>query len=172
MLPNVGAQELLIIFVIALVIVGPRKLPELGRALGRGLNELKKLQDEVRDMVKFDLNDDVVESTPRMSLPAESEAVAGPADTDDDDDDDEDADPPPHPAEITHSQRVFELAEQERAAEAAESAPEPEPESAETVAPAPEPEPATPTGDDSPWIYDVMDDDEPDVTQPPVGSVE
>ena len=119
MLPNVGAQELLIIFVIALVIVGPRKLPELGRALGRGLNELKKLQDEVRDMVKFDLNDDAVESTPRMSLPAESEAVAEPA---------------------------------------------------ETVEPAPEPE--TQAADDEPWIYDVMDDDEPDVTQPPVGSVE
>jgi Sec-independent protein translocase protein TatA len=152
------------------VIVGPRKLPELGRALGRGLNELKKLQDEVRDMVKFDLNDDVVESTPRMSLPAESEAVAEPADTDND----EDADPAPHPAEITHSQRVFDLAEQERAAGASESALESEP--AETIEPAqePEPEPApeTQTADDSPWIYDVMDDDEPDVTQPPVGSVE
>jgi len=166
MLPNVGAQELLIIFVIALVVVGPRKLPELGRALGRGLNELKKLQDEVRDMVKFDLNDDAVESTPRMSLPAESEAVAEPAE--DDDDADEDADPAPHPAEITHSQRVVELAEQERVAEATEPAREPEP--AETVEPAPEPE--TQAADDEPWIYDVMDDDEPDVTQPPVGSVE
>ena len=172
MLPNVGAQELLIIFVIALVIVGPRKLPELGRALGRGLNELKKLQDEVRDMVKFDLNDDVVESTPRMSLPAESEAVTDPADIDDDDDADEDADPPAPPAEMTHSQRVVELAEQERAAEASESAPEPEP--VETVEPTPvaEPQTETQTADDSPWIYDVMDDDEPDVTQPPVGSVE
>ena len=58
MLPNVGAPELLVIFFIALIVVGPRRLPELGRALGRGLNEFKKIQDEVRDMVKFDLSDD------------------------------------------------------------------------------------------------------------------
>lgn len=164
MLPNVGAQELLIIFLIALVIVGPRKLPELGRALGRGLNELKKLQDEVRDMVKFDLNDDVAEPTPRMSLPAGADAMAELTDPDGD----EDADTAPHPHEITHSQRVVELAEQERAAEAAD--PEPEPGSAETVAPAPVAE--TPTADDPPWTYDVMDDDEPDVPQPPARSAE
>jgi len=51
-----GAQELLIILVIALVIVGPQRLPELTRSFGRGLREFRKIQDEVKDMVKIDLN--------------------------------------------------------------------------------------------------------------------
>lgn len=51
-----GAQELLIILVIALVIVGPQRLPELSRSVGRGLREFRKIQDEVKDMVKIDLN--------------------------------------------------------------------------------------------------------------------
>ena len=51
-----GAQELLIILVIALVVVGPQRLPELSRSVGRGLREFRKIQDEVKDMVKIDLN--------------------------------------------------------------------------------------------------------------------
>lgn len=51
-----GAQELLIILVIALVVVGPLRLPELSRSVGRGLREFRKIQDEVKDMVKIDLS--------------------------------------------------------------------------------------------------------------------
>jgi sec-independent protein translocase protein TatA len=53
---NIGPPELLLIFVIALVIVGPQRLPELGRTVGKGLREFRKMQDEVKDMVKVDLN--------------------------------------------------------------------------------------------------------------------
>jgi len=53
---NIGTPELLVILIIALVIVGPRRLPEIGRQVGKGLREFRKVQDEVRDMVKFDLN--------------------------------------------------------------------------------------------------------------------
>ncbi|MGZ4133235.1 MAG: twin-arginine translocase TatA/TatE family subunit [Actinomycetota bacterium] len=52
---NVGPQELLIILLIALIVVGPQKLPELSRQIGRGLREFKRVQDEVKDMVKLDL---------------------------------------------------------------------------------------------------------------------
>jgi sec-independent protein translocase protein TatB len=55
---GVGTQELLVILVIALVVVGPQKLPELARAIGRGMRELRKMQDEVTDMVRVDLNPD------------------------------------------------------------------------------------------------------------------
>jgi Tat protein translocase TatB subunit len=55
---NIGTQELLVILAIALVVVGPRRLPEISRTIGRVMNELRKVQDEVRDMVKFDLSDD------------------------------------------------------------------------------------------------------------------
>ena len=53
---NIGTQELLVILVLALVVVGPQKLPELARSIGRGMREFRKMQDEVKDMVKVDLN--------------------------------------------------------------------------------------------------------------------
>ena len=39
---NVGPMELVIILAIALIVLGPRKLPEVGRSLGRGMREFKK----------------------------------------------------------------------------------------------------------------------------------
>jgi TatA/E family protein of Tat protein translocase len=41
--------ELIIIFVIALIIFGPRKLPELGKSLGRSLSEFKRASNELRN---------------------------------------------------------------------------------------------------------------------------
>jgi len=52
---NIGPDKILIILVVAMIVVGPKRLPELGRAVGRGLNELRKLQAEAKDMVQFDL---------------------------------------------------------------------------------------------------------------------
>jgi Tat protein translocase TatB subunit len=56
---NIGPPELLLIIVIALVVVGPQRLPELGRTIGRGLREFRKVQDEVKDMVNTGLDDDL-----------------------------------------------------------------------------------------------------------------
>jgi sec-independent protein translocase protein TatB len=55
---NVGPQELLLILLIALIVVGPSRLPALSRQIGRGLREFRKVQDEVKDMVRFDLDAD------------------------------------------------------------------------------------------------------------------
>jgi sec-independent protein translocase protein TatB len=60
---NIGPSELLVILVLALVVVGPQRLPELSRQIGRGLREFRKMQDEVKDMVKLDLSEDT--PTPR-----------------------------------------------------------------------------------------------------------
>jgi Tat protein translocase TatB subunit len=60
---NIGPQELVLILVVALVIVGPKKLPELARAIGRGMNEFRKIQDEVKDLVTFDLGIDLDDLT-------------------------------------------------------------------------------------------------------------
>ena len=40
-MPNIGPMELIIVLVIALLILGPKKLPEAGRSLGKGMREFK-----------------------------------------------------------------------------------------------------------------------------------
>ena len=40
-MPNIGPMELIIVLVIALIILGPRKLPDVGRSLGNGMREFK-----------------------------------------------------------------------------------------------------------------------------------
>jgi sec-independent protein translocase protein TatA len=52
MLGSIGMPELIVIFVIALMIFGPRKLPELGRALGQTMNEFRKGMNNVRDTIE------------------------------------------------------------------------------------------------------------------------
>ena len=44
----IGLPELVIIFVVALIIFGPRKLPELGRSLGKSIQEFKRASNELR----------------------------------------------------------------------------------------------------------------------------
>jgi TatA/E family protein of Tat protein translocase len=45
---DIGFPELLVIFAIALIVFGPQKLPELGKALGKALREFKKTTEEVK----------------------------------------------------------------------------------------------------------------------------
>jgi sec-independent protein translocase protein TatA len=55
-MPNIGLPEILIVLVIALIVFGPRRLPEMGRSLGRGIREFKdsltgKDDDDVPDEI-------------------------------------------------------------------------------------------------------------------------
>jgi sec-independent protein translocase protein TatA len=52
MFGSIGMPELVIIFVIALIIFGPRKLPELGKSLGRSINEFKRASNELRSTLE------------------------------------------------------------------------------------------------------------------------
>ena len=49
MFGSIGMPELVIILMIALIIFGPRKLPELGRSLGKSLGEFKRASNELRN---------------------------------------------------------------------------------------------------------------------------
>ena len=49
-MPNVGPMELIIILAIALIVLGPKKLPEVGRSVGRGMRDFKEsLSGDSRD---------------------------------------------------------------------------------------------------------------------------
>ncbi len=59
---GIGMPELIIIAVIALVVIGPQKFPEMLRSLGRGMAELKKASNEIKTSVQSEM-DKVAEET-------------------------------------------------------------------------------------------------------------
>jgi len=48
---DLGIQELIVIFVVALIVFGPKRLPELGKTLGKGLFELKKAMEGIKEQM-------------------------------------------------------------------------------------------------------------------------
>jgi Tat protein translocase TatB subunit len=55
---NLGPAEILVILVLALVVFGPKRLPEVGRQVGGALREIRKVQDTVRTEINAALQDD------------------------------------------------------------------------------------------------------------------
>lgn len=55
---GIGMQELIIIAIIALLIVGPKKLPDLAKTLGKGFSEFKRATEDVTDDIKETLKED------------------------------------------------------------------------------------------------------------------
>lgn len=51
---GIGLPEMIIIMVIALIVIGPSKLPELARALGKGMAEFRKATQEIKDSLDID----------------------------------------------------------------------------------------------------------------------
>jgi sec-independent protein translocase protein TatA len=58
MFENIGGSELLLILFIVFIFFGPKKLPELGKSLGKGIREfrgaMKGLQDDIKNSTKID----------------------------------------------------------------------------------------------------------------------
>jgi sec-independent protein translocase protein TatA len=55
---GIGTQELIIILLIALIVFGPKKLPEVGRTIGRSLAEFRRASSDIRDELKRGFEDE------------------------------------------------------------------------------------------------------------------
>ena len=70
-MPSIGPMELIVVLVIALMVVGPKKLPAMGRSLGKGMREFK---DSISG--KDDDKDEPAELPPAAATPVEDERVS------------------------------------------------------------------------------------------------
>ena len=75
---GIGLPEILIILVIALIVFGPRKLPDLAKSLGKGLAEFKKASDELKSSIETDLKVDLNEEIYKSEVPPQAEAPVPP----------------------------------------------------------------------------------------------
>ena len=55
---NIGPLELMVVLMVALVVVGPKRLPEIGRQIGKAIADLRRVQNEVKDTIRFDLDEE------------------------------------------------------------------------------------------------------------------
>ncbi len=75
---DIGLQELVVIFVIALLVFGPKNLPQLGRALGRAMREFRRASDEFRSTIETNLQINEPDPLPTPALdPAPAEPTPG-----------------------------------------------------------------------------------------------
>lgn len=72
-MPSIGWTELIVILVIILVIFGPKRLPEIGRSLGKGIKEFKKSSSELQEQLTAEEpKAPTVEQTEKTEEPAET----------------------------------------------------------------------------------------------------
>ena len=79
MFGSIGMPEMLIILVIALIIFGPRKLPELGRSLGKSLAEFKKASNELKSTLEEEIRLEEVRSNLEATKAAVTQTTTAPS---------------------------------------------------------------------------------------------
>jgi len=58
MFGNIGFPEILVVLAIALLIFGPKKLPEIGKSIGRALREFRKTSDDIKEKIEEEIQAD------------------------------------------------------------------------------------------------------------------
>lgn len=72
MFGSIGMPELIIILVLALIIFGPRKLPELGRSLGKSIGEFRRASNELRSTLEEEIRvEEQKTAAPKSAPPAD-----------------------------------------------------------------------------------------------------
>jgi sec-independent protein translocase protein TatB len=72
---GIGTSELLIILLIALLVLGPKEIPKIARTLGRGMRELQRAKDELRQTINTEIQEE--EETIRPSKSPQNQAEEG-----------------------------------------------------------------------------------------------
>lgn len=72
---GIGMPELIVIFIVALLVFGPKKLPDLGKALGRGLAEFKRASEELKEGLTTDLSLEDEEKPAAQTTPSTKESA-------------------------------------------------------------------------------------------------
>lgn len=85
---GIGMPELLLILALALIVLGPKKLPELAKTLGKGLAEFRRATDEIKDefrQMEHEIDESTTTATPKndpvVEKPADSPPSANPPDS-------------------------------------------------------------------------------------------
>ena len=78
MIGSLGFPELIVIFVIALIIFGPRKLPEIGKSLGKSLAEFKKASNELKSTLEEEIRLEEQRTAVEAAKPATPQTVTAP----------------------------------------------------------------------------------------------
>jgi sec-independent protein translocase protein TatA len=66
---NLGFPEMIFLFLLALIIFGPKKLPEIGRQIGKALNEFKRASNEFKAQIEQEINQMETEKNPQILPP-------------------------------------------------------------------------------------------------------
>lgn len=69
---DIGMQELIVIFIVALLVFGPKRLPELGRTIGKGMAELKKAMYGIKEQMDSELRD-IKDPLSHLDIPDKTE---------------------------------------------------------------------------------------------------
>ena len=101
MFGTLGGPELFLILVVALIIFGPRKLPEIGKSMGRMMAEFRKASNEFRQTIESEVEADKIREATRIEMPRLdiSPAAPGVSPTAQAPDPDPEAGPSPDPGE-------------------------------------------------------------------------
>ena len=70
---GLGVPELVLIFIVALIVFGPKRLPEIGRTLGKALGEFKKATDDLKNTVEREVRiEELRQLSPPLITPVET----------------------------------------------------------------------------------------------------
>jgi TatA/E family protein of Tat protein translocase len=75
MFGSLGIPELIMIFVVALIVFGPKKLPEIGRTLGKAMGEFKKATDDFKNTIEREVHVEELKQLASTTIPVH-EAVS------------------------------------------------------------------------------------------------